>query len=163
GAALLWLGPPGADTAAHVYQRDLFLREGLVTWDNYWYSGRHVFVTYSWLYYPLPSLVGIKLLGALSLAVAARPVARPLRRGARVRRRLGPLCAVRRVSVHARRRVRASRAACAPRLDLRLARNADLGSEPARGPSPCRGRRRRSPMACGCIRLRADRAAGHAR
>jgi hypothetical protein len=76
GAALLWLGPPGADTAAHVYQRDLFLREGFVTWDNFWYSGRHVFVTYSWLYYPLASLVGIKLLAALSLAVAAGAFAR---------------------------------------------------------------------------------------
>jgi hypothetical protein len=76
GAALLWLGPPGADTAAHVYQRDLFRSEGFVTWDNYWYSGRHVFVTYSWLYYPLASLVGIKLLAALSLAVAAAVFAR---------------------------------------------------------------------------------------
>jgi hypothetical protein len=71
GAALLWLGPPGADTAAHVYQLHLFRNEGFVTWDNYWYSGRHVFVTYSWLYYPLAAVVGIKLLAALSLAVAA--------------------------------------------------------------------------------------------
>ena len=70
-AALLWLGPPGSDTAAHVYQRDLYRSEGFVTWDNYWYSGRHVFVTYSWLYYPLASAVGIRLLAALSLAVAA--------------------------------------------------------------------------------------------
>src|SRR5690242_12977938 len=70
GAALLWLGPPGSDTAAHVYQRDLYRSEGFVTWDNYWYSGRHVFVTYSWLYYPLASAVGIRLLAALSLAVA---------------------------------------------------------------------------------------------
>src|SRR6266508_5713347 len=79
GAALLWLGPPGADTAAHVYQRDLFRSEGFVTWDNYWYSGRHVFVTYSWLYYPLASLVGIKLLAALSLAVAAAAFAHLVR------------------------------------------------------------------------------------
>ena len=70
GAALLWLGPPGSDTAAHVYQRDLYRSEGFVTWDNYWYSGRHVFVTYSWLYYPLASAVGIRLLAAVSLAVA---------------------------------------------------------------------------------------------
>ena len=70
GAALLWLGPPGSDTAAHVYQRDLYRSEGFVTWDNHWYSGRHVFVTYSWLYYPLASAVGIRLLAALSLAVA---------------------------------------------------------------------------------------------
>src|SRR6266508_6399857 len=79
GAALLWLGPPGADTAAHVYQRDLFRSEGFVTWDNFWYSGRHVFVTYSWLYYPLASLVGIKLLAALSLAVAAAAFAHLVR------------------------------------------------------------------------------------
>src|SRR5437868_6526746 len=71
GGALLWLGPPGSDTAAHVYQRDLYRSEGFVTWDNYWYSGRHVFVTYSWLYYPVASVVGIRLLAALSLAVAA--------------------------------------------------------------------------------------------
>jgi len=70
GSALLWLGPPGADTAAHVYQRDLFGSQGFVTWDNYWYSGRHVFVTYSWLYYPLAWVVGIKLLAAVSLVVA---------------------------------------------------------------------------------------------
>jgi len=71
GAAILWLGPPGADTPAHVYQLHLFRSQGFVTWDNYWYSGRHVFITYSWLYYPLASIVGIKLLAALSLAVAA--------------------------------------------------------------------------------------------
>jgi hypothetical protein len=76
GAALLWLGPPGADTAAHVYQRDLFRSEGFVTWDNYWYSGRYVFITYSWLYYPLAAVVGIKLLATLSLAVASTAFAR---------------------------------------------------------------------------------------
>jgi hypothetical protein len=76
GTAILWLGPPGADTAAHVYQLHLFRSEGFVTWDNYWYSGRHVFITYSWLYYPLASLVGIKLLAALSLGVAAAAFAR---------------------------------------------------------------------------------------
>jgi hypothetical protein len=70
-AALLWLGPPGSDTAAHVYQRWLLMRHGFVTWDNYWYSGRWVFVTYSWLYYPLAAWVGIKLLALASVGVAA--------------------------------------------------------------------------------------------
>ena len=46
-AALLWLGPPGNDTAAHVYQLRLYQHHGLTPWDNYWYSGRWVFVTYS--------------------------------------------------------------------------------------------------------------------
>ena len=70
-AALLWLGPPGSDTAAHVYQAWLFRHHGFVLWDNYWYSGRYTFATYSWLYYPLAVAVGIKLLAALSIGVAA--------------------------------------------------------------------------------------------
>jgi hypothetical protein len=73
---LLWLGPPGSDTAAHVYQLWFFREHGLTLWDNYWYSGRYVFVTYSWLYYPLAAVLGIKLLAALSLAVAAGAFAR---------------------------------------------------------------------------------------
>jgi hypothetical protein len=71
GGALLWFGPPGADTAAHEYQRWLWMRHGFVTWDNRWYSGRYVFVTYSWLYYPLAAWVGIKALAFVSIAVAA--------------------------------------------------------------------------------------------
>jgi hypothetical protein len=75
-AALLWLGPPGADTAAHVYQLWLFQHHGLTPWDNYWYSGRWVFVTYSLLYYPLAAVVGIKLLAVLSVATASGAFAR---------------------------------------------------------------------------------------
>ena len=75
-SALLWLGPPGSDTAAHVYQLWFFRHHGFTIWDNDWYSGRYVFVTYSWLYYPLAALVGIKLLAALSLATAAAAFAR---------------------------------------------------------------------------------------
>jgi hypothetical protein len=75
-AVLLWLGPPGSDTAAHVYQLWFFKQHGFALWDNYWYSGRYVFVTYSWLYYPLAALLGIKLLAALSLATAAGAFAR---------------------------------------------------------------------------------------
>jgi hypothetical protein len=70
-SVLLWFGPPGSDTAAHVYQFWFFREHGFSIWDNYWYSGRYVFVTYSWLYYPLASVLGIKLLAALSLATAA--------------------------------------------------------------------------------------------
>jgi hypothetical protein len=70
-SALLWLGPPGSDTAAHVYQLWFFKQHGFSIWDNAWYSGRYVFVTYSWLYYPLASVLGIKLLAALSLATGA--------------------------------------------------------------------------------------------
>ena len=71
GAVLVWLGPPGTDLAAHVYQRQLFLTHGFELWNNFWYAGRYSFVGYSLLYYPLAALVGIRLLGILSVACAA--------------------------------------------------------------------------------------------
>src|SRR6187549_1757259 len=52
-ALLVWLGPPGTDLAAHVYQRTLFIEHGFVLWNNFWYAGRYSFVNYSVLYYPL--------------------------------------------------------------------------------------------------------------
>ena len=70
-AALIWLGPPGNDLAAHLYQRALFLKHGFVLWNNFWYAGRYSFVTYSVLYYPLAALLGIKVLALATIAVAA--------------------------------------------------------------------------------------------
>ncbi|HEY8843066.1 MAG TPA: hypothetical protein VIM23_04105, partial [Gaiellaceae bacterium] len=58
-AVLVWFGPPGADLAAHAYQRTLFLDHGFTLWNNFWYAGRYSFVTYSVLYYPLAALLGI--------------------------------------------------------------------------------------------------------
>jgi hypothetical protein len=69
-ATLLWLGPPGIDTAAHVYQRGALLAHGFSIWNNFWYSGRYSFVNYSLIYYPL-SIAGIRVLGLISIAVAA--------------------------------------------------------------------------------------------
>lgn len=72
GAAVLaWFGPPGADLAAHVYQRALFLEHGFSLWNNLWYSGRYSYVTYSLVYYPVAAVLGIKLLAVCSAAVAA--------------------------------------------------------------------------------------------
>ncbi|MDX6513955.1 MAG: hypothetical protein QOE36_3459 [Gaiellaceae bacterium] len=72
GAALLaWLGPPGTDLAAHVYQRALFVDHGYSLWNNFWYAGHYTFVTYSLLYYPLAAVLGIRLLAVLSIAAAA--------------------------------------------------------------------------------------------
>jgi hypothetical protein len=68
---LVWLGPPGTDLAAHVYQRALFLEHGFVLWNNFWYAGRYSFVTYSLLYYPLAVAVGIKVLAVVSVVLAA--------------------------------------------------------------------------------------------
>jgi hypothetical protein len=70
-AILLWIGPPGNDLAAHLYQRTLFLKHGFVLWNNFWYAGRYSFVTYSVLYYPLSALIGIKVLGLVSITAAA--------------------------------------------------------------------------------------------
>jgi hypothetical protein len=67
---VVWLGPPGADLAAHVFQRNLFLAHGFSLWTNYWYAGRYSFVGYSLLYYPLAAVFGIKLLAVLSVAAA---------------------------------------------------------------------------------------------
>ncbi len=70
-ATLAWLGPPGSDAAAHVYQSNLFDERGFTLWNNFWYAGRYSFVTYSILYYPLAALLGIRLLAVASVATAA--------------------------------------------------------------------------------------------
>jgi len=70
-ALFAWLGPPGNDLAAHMYLRWEFLQHGLVFWNNYWYSGRYSYITYSPLYYPLAGLIGIRLLATVSIAASA--------------------------------------------------------------------------------------------
>jgi hypothetical protein len=70
-ALLVWLGPPGNDLAAHVYQRAVFLEDGYELWNNFWYGGRYSFITYSVLYYPLAALFGIEPLAVASIATAA--------------------------------------------------------------------------------------------
>src|SRR5262245_60873257 len=71
GAVLFWLGPPGSDLVAHVYQRDVFREHGLLFWNNFWYAGRYTFVSYSVVYYPVAAAVGIGALAVASIAVAA--------------------------------------------------------------------------------------------
>ena len=77
---LVWLAPPGGDLAAHEYQRSLFLVHGFTLWDNFWYAGRYAFVSYSVLYYPLAALLGIRLLGVLTVVLAAAAFALLLER-----------------------------------------------------------------------------------
>jgi hypothetical protein len=69
-AVAVWLGPPGTDLAAHMFQRELFLDHGFSLWTTYWYAGRYSFVGYSLIYYPLAAFIGIKLLAVLSVAGA---------------------------------------------------------------------------------------------
>jgi hypothetical protein len=68
---LVWLGPPGVDLAAHAYQRTFLLHHGFALWNNFWYAGRYSFVTYSFIYYPLAAIFGIKVLGVATIAAAA--------------------------------------------------------------------------------------------
>jgi hypothetical protein len=70
-AALVWLAPPGADLAAHLYQRTLFLEHGFALWDNFWYAGRYSFITYSLLYYPLAAVFGIRVLAVATVGIGA--------------------------------------------------------------------------------------------
>ena len=70
-AALAWFAPPGADLAAHMYQRTLFLEHGFSLWNNFWYAGRYSFISYSPLYYPLAALVGIRVLAVATVAVTS--------------------------------------------------------------------------------------------
>src|SRR4051794_18101214 len=63
--------PPGVDFAAHAYQRTFLLQHGFAIWNNFWYAGRYSFVTYSFIYYPLAAVLGIKLLAVFSIGVSA--------------------------------------------------------------------------------------------
>ncbi len=70
-AIVVWVGPPGTDFAAHVFQLNVYLHHGFELWTNYWYAGRYTFVGYSLIYYPLAALLGIRLLAVISVAAAA--------------------------------------------------------------------------------------------
>jgi len=71
-ATLLFaLAPAGSDLAAHVYQTFFLRHDGFALWNDYWYAGRYSFVTYSFLYYPLAWLIGVKPLAVLSIAAAS--------------------------------------------------------------------------------------------
>ena len=160
-ALLFWLGPPGNDLAAHVYQRTIFLHDGFQLWNNSWYGGRYAFVTYSVIYYPLAAVFGIKALAVISIATAAarirhrrlpavgpaRPVVEP-----DLRSRLGGARHLGRVPVRARVRARPALALGAPGREALVVRN-PRGShrrrEPARVPPAGDLPRRRRPRNAG--------------
>lgn len=66
---LVW-APPSADLAAQTFRTDLFEAHGFALWSNAWYGGLHL-PGYSLLYPPLASVLGIRLVGAVSVVVAA--------------------------------------------------------------------------------------------
>ena len=72
GLALAYLAvrPASGDLAAQLYRSDLVGRVGLALWDNGWYGG-HPLLSYSVLSPTLGWLVGVRVLGALAVVVAA--------------------------------------------------------------------------------------------
>jgi hypothetical protein len=68
--AVVFLAPPGGDSAAHLYRTDL-IREGVHVWDNLWYGGHYPLASYSLLYYVPASVVGNVPLVVLAVVVSA--------------------------------------------------------------------------------------------
>jgi hypothetical protein len=64
-AMLAW-NPQVGDLAAQVFRAELFQHAGLSIWNGSWYGG-HYTLTYSFLFPPLASLLGVQLLGAISV------------------------------------------------------------------------------------------------
>ncbi|HEX5852702.1 MAG TPA: hypothetical protein VFY36_06395 [Solirubrobacteraceae bacterium] len=73
-AALIavWLlaDPRTPDLAAQVYRVDVYRQLGFTVWDERWYAGHHV-PGYSLLFPPLGALLGIKLVGGLSVLASS--------------------------------------------------------------------------------------------
>ena len=133
-ALLIWLGPPGVDLAAHVYQRTFLLHHGFALWNNFWYAGRYSFVTYSFIYYPLAALIGIKALAVLSLG--------DRRGGVRARRRHGVGAERALLEPHVRRHLAGDRPLC--RVPVRARRRSRRCS---RSPRSSRGAASSLPLA----------------
>lgn len=68
-AMLLW-SPPVGDLAAQVFRAELFQRAGLEIWNGSWYGG-HYTLTYSVLFPPLGALLGLQVVGGLSVVSSA--------------------------------------------------------------------------------------------
>ncbi len=66
----LIFAPYSADLAAASYRSDLFAKSGFTLWDNSWYGGHHL-PAYSLLAPALGSLVGPRLVAALSMVAVA--------------------------------------------------------------------------------------------
>jgi len=68
----IWLlvDPRTPDLAAQVYRVGLFDRFGFAVWDEHWYAG-HALPGYSLLFPPLASLLGLRVVAALSVLVSA--------------------------------------------------------------------------------------------
>ena len=70
GLLYVIVAPPSADLAAAGYRSELLKRAGFTLWDNGWYGGHHL-PAYSLLAPALGALIGVQLLAALSMTLAA--------------------------------------------------------------------------------------------
>ena len=68
GAFLLTFGPAAVDQAAHFHLQSIFNTRGFDLWDNSWYLGRYSFVNYSFAFYALAYLLGLKVVAVVSTA-----------------------------------------------------------------------------------------------
>lgn len=66
---LVLFGPAAVDQAAHFHLEAIFARHGFLLWDNLWYLGRYSFVNYSFLFYLLAFVVGLKSLAVFSVTL----------------------------------------------------------------------------------------------
>jgi hypothetical protein len=82
---LIWQ-PASADLAAATYRAGLFSREGFTLFNTEWYAGHHT-LGYSVLFPPLASLLGVRVLGALSVVAGAALFAALFEERLRPRRR----------------------------------------------------------------------------
>lgn len=67
-ALLLTFGPAAVDQAAHSHLQEIFNSHGFDLWDNSWYLGRYSFVNYSFVFYALAYLLGLKVVAVVSAA-----------------------------------------------------------------------------------------------
>ncbi len=68
--ALLAWNPQVGDLAAQVFRAELFKHAGLAIWNGSWYGG-HYTLTYSVLFPPLASLLGVQVVGLLSVVACS--------------------------------------------------------------------------------------------
>ncbi len=68
-AMLAW-NPQVGDLAAQVFRAELFQHAGLSIWNGSWYGG-HYTLTYSFLFPPLASLLGVRLVGMVSVVASS--------------------------------------------------------------------------------------------
>src|SRR5690349_9346890 len=68
-AMLAW-NPQVGDLAAQVFRAELFRHAGLAIWNGSWYGG-HYTLTYSFLFPPLASLLGVQVVGLLSVVASS--------------------------------------------------------------------------------------------